>query len=90
MDFYHFDKNGEDFSSLARNRELLVHTHFASQETRTPPRCDADWAYFETCIRELKRIGYTGGLSFEGRTNETDNMEAVLTKMKELERTVTL
>ncbi len=88
VDFYHFNMNGEDFSSLAKHRDLLVHAHFASAVTRTPPRSEEDWAFFVRCVTELKKIGYTGNLSFEGRVKEEDDMEAVLKRMKDIEASI--
>ena len=90
VDFYHFDKNGEDLGSIERNASLLAHAHFASKETRTPPRSEEDWSYFTQCVTALKKAGYDSHLSFEGRTDETDDMEAVIARMKEIERAVTL
>lgn len=90
VDFYHFDKNGEDLDSIERNGSLLAHAHFASKETRTPPRCEADWAYFTQCVTALKKAGYDSHLSFEGRFTEADDLEAMLIRMKEIERTITV
>ncbi len=90
VDFYHFDANGEDFASLERNRDWLVHAHFASQGTRTPPRSEEDWAFFTKCVQTLKRIGYEGHLSFEGRVAETDDLCAMLTRMKEIEQSAVI
>jgi sugar phosphate isomerase/epimerase len=88
VDFYHFSNNGEDLASLKKHAKLLAHAHFASKVTRTPPRSEEDWAFFTECVRALKEIGYTGGLSFEGRVAETDDLAAILLRMREIERSV--
>lgn len=88
VDFYHFHNNGEDFSSIEKHRDLLVHAHFAAPITRMPPRTEEEWAYFKECVALLKRIGYKGGLSFEGRTAPPEEREAMLLRMKEIEKTV--
>ena len=90
VDFYHFHNNREDPASLAKHRDLLVHAHFASALTRTPPRSEEDWAFFTECVTLLKGIGYQGHLSFEGRVKEEDDMEAVLTRMKRIEESISV
>lgn len=88
VDFYHFSNNGEDFASLEKNRDWIVHTHFASAGTRNIPRTEDDWRFFTKCISKLKQIGYTGNMSFEGHSSETDNLNAIFTKMKEIEQSL--
>lgn len=84
VDFYHFDDNGEPFSSLETYRDQLVHAHFATSQTRTMPKSEEDWAFFSHCFHQLDRIGYTGALSFEGGIFPTDEFDRMILKMKHL------
>lgn len=84
VDFYHFDNNGEDDASLARNKELLAHTHISTSKTRAMPQTEAEWSFFAECIKKLKAIGYDGGMSFEGKVVEGMTYEDMLTRMKDI------
>lgn len=86
VDFYHFDSNGEPFSSLKKNRDWIVHTHFATSKTRTMPKSEEEWAFFTRCLTELYQIGYTGHMSFEGGIFENDEFNAMFDRMKQIEK----
>ena len=88
VDFYHFDSNGEPYSSLAENREWLTHTHFATSGTRTMPRSDEDWHFFRENLKALAAIGYDGAMSFEGGIFPTEKFDAMIAKMKEIEQSL--
>ena len=82
VDFYHFDNNAEDWASLEKNKNLLYHAHIASPKKRTLPDGEGDWEFFERSIKTLERIGFEGGLSFEGGRHDGVEYEAMLTRMK--------
>ena len=69
-DFYHVDNNKEDFATFETYKDLLVHTHIATAGTRCMPQDEKDWEFFAKCIGTLKKIGYQGNISFEGKRNE--------------------
>lgn len=83
VDFYHFDSNGEDFATIEADKDLLYHAHIATPKNRTRPTTEEEWAFFEDCIRKLKSIDYTKGLSFEGGAHATKDFDAMLFRMKE-------
>ena len=84
VDFYHFSSNGEDFATIEQNKDLLYHTHIATKGTRTRPTTEEEWVFFEDCIKRLKGIGYTRGLSFEGGAHERDEFNEMLLRMKKI------
>ncbi|MBE6589750.1 MAG: sugar phosphate isomerase/epimerase [Ruminococcaceae bacterium] len=84
VDFYHFDANGEDFSTIVENKDLLYHTHIATPVNRTRPTTAAEWEFFEDCIKKLKSIGYDKALSFEGGAHETEQFNEMLSRMKKI------
>lgn len=88
VDFYHFNNNGEDFSSINRHKQLLVHTHFAAPITRALPKSEQDWALVTEWLTQLKRIGYTGGISFEGSGADSEQLDAMLHNMKQIEKSI--
>lgn len=88
VDFYHFESNGEPYSSLGEGRTWLAHTHFATAKSRTMPNSDADWQFFKENLYQLKAIGYDGSMSFEGGIFPTDEFDAMIAKMKEIEQTI--
>lgn len=86
VDFYHFDSNNDDFSSLQRNSALITHAHFAAQKTRTIPNSAEDWRFFEKCLRALWDIGYTGALSYEGKKPYAHELDNMILRMKDIEK----
>jgi len=86
VDFYHFNNNGESDVSLAKNQDLLVHTHISTAKTRAMPMTETEWMFFADCIKKLKAIGYDGGMSFEGKAVEGMTHGAMIARMKEIER----
>lgn len=84
VDFFHFDNNEEPWDSIAKNADLLVHTHFAAPKRRTMPDCEADWEFIRRCLSTLKAIGYEGGISYEGRGAPPASVYTdILMRMKE-------
>lgn len=86
VDFYHFESNGEPASSLAEGSDYLVHTHFATAQTRTMPRSEEDWHSFESFLCALKAAGYDGAMSFEGGVFPSEEFDAMIAKMKAIEQ----
>lgn len=85
VDFYHFESNGEPYASLQENREMLLHTHFATAKTRVMPRSEEEWDFFSENLSWLRRIGYTGAMSFEGGRFPARELDAMLLRMKEID-----
>lgn len=82
VDFFHFDSNGEDFDSIRRNKDILVHAHFCAPKTRTVPVTAEEWEFFEKCMQSLTDIGYTGNVSFEGIKPGNPELDLMLAEMK--------
>lgn len=64
-DFYHSRIQNEPEESLTQAGELLVHVHIARAD-RDMPKSEEDISDLAPCIAQLRRIGYTGRISFEG------------------------
>jgi len=88
VDFYHFHSNGEDFATIERDKDLLYHTHIATPIHRSRPQTEEEWRFFEKCISFLDRIGYQGGVSFEGGAHEIAQFNEMLTQMKAYAQTL--
>lgn len=67
-DFYHMEQNGEPLEVLEKYRDKLVHVHIANPDREMTG--EADHEYVKARINILKKIGYTGGVSFEGKLSE--------------------
>lgn len=67
-DFYHMEQNGEPLSVLEKHADMLVHVHIANPERGMTG--EADKEYVQARIGVLKKIGYSGGVSYEGALNE--------------------
>ena len=63
-DFYHVSENGEDFSAIEKNADIIVHLHICSRERGVIRDCDR--GYVKEISDLLKKIGYTGAVSYEG------------------------
>ena len=88
VDFYHFDRNEEPYSSLQKNRDWIAHAHFATAKNRTMPKSEDEWAFFTLCLTHLKQSGYTGHMSFEGGIFENDVFNAMFDRMKQIEKSI--
>lgn len=64
-DIYHMLCEDEGPESLVAAGPLLVHCHIAEEEGRTAPGVHGQ--DFTPYLEALRRIGYGGGISFEGR-----------------------
>ena len=64
-DIYHMLCEDEGPESIVAAGPLLVHCHIAEENGRTPPGVHGE--DFTPYLNALRRIGYQGGISFEGR-----------------------
>ncbi|HTS69798.1 MAG TPA: sugar phosphate isomerase/epimerase family protein [Terriglobia bacterium] len=67
VDFYHLRRENEDPEIIFQARSEIVHFHFANPQGRRWPKDpgeDPEYAHF---FQILKKIGYGGGISIEGR-----------------------
>ena len=60
-DGYHMSKEGEPYSVLEENRDILMHCHIASADRKIPGGTDYEVGFLDT----LKRIGYDGIVTVE-------------------------
>ena len=85
IDYYHLRVENESPEILLQAREPIVHLHFANPNGRRWPHSadeDPDYGRF---FRLVKQIGYTGGLSIEGRgTFEEDGAASLAFLRSEL------
>ncbi len=68
-DFFHMAGAGEGPDAIIEAGEWLVHAHIASGEARQWPRPDHPDDY-KGFFNALRQIGYRGGVSLEGRTED--------------------
>jgi sugar phosphate isomerase/epimerase len=85
IDYYHLRQENEDPEILVQARDAIVHLHFANPNGRVwPKKADEDPGYgrfFEL----VKRSGFRGGLSIEGKgTFEEDAAASLAFFKKEL------
>jgi sugar phosphate isomerase/epimerase len=64
-DIYHMLREDEGPESIVAAGPLLAHCHIAEEEGRTPPGVHGQ--DFTPYLEALRRIGYQGAISFEGR-----------------------
>ena len=64
-DIYHMLCEDEGPGSIVSAGPLLAHCHIAEEDGRTPPGVHGE--NFTPYLEALRRIGYAGGISFEGR-----------------------
>ena len=64
-DIYHMLCEDEGPESIVSAGGLLAHCHIAEEDGRTPPGVHGE--DFTPYLEALRRIGYQGGISFEGR-----------------------
>jgi len=80
-DIYHMLCEDEGPASILAAGHLLVHCHIAEEEGRSAPGVHGE--DFRPYLEALRRIGYAGGISFEGRW--TDLAEELPVAVKTLE-----
>ncbi|MDD8025341.1 MAG: sugar phosphate isomerase/epimerase [Acidobacteriota bacterium] len=67
-DFYHLLQEGETPDDVVACGRRLHHCHIAEKERRTPPGTAGD--DFRPFLKALRKIGYGGRLSLEGRWDD--------------------
>lgn len=86
LDFYHFNLGNEDFALVEKNKDLIVHTHFATAMSRAMPHPLEIDDVMEN-LKYIKDIGYDEAMSMECRQydfeNEPQEYIDVITLIKE-------
>jgi D-psicose/D-tagatose/L-ribulose 3-epimerase len=78
IDFYHLRQENEDPHVVVNARHEIVHLHFANPNGRLWPHQMAEDPQYGTFFRLLKQIGYSGGISIEGRGSfEADAAQSI-------------
>ena len=69
IDYYHLREENEDPRILEIARKEIVHLHFANPHGRRWPKELTEDDHYIAFFRTLKKIGYSGGISVEGKGN---------------------
>lgn len=73
IDYYHLREENEDPRILEVAKREIVHVHFANPHGRLWPRDLAEDDHYAGFFQYLKKTGYSGGISIEGKgTFEND------------------
>jgi sugar phosphate isomerase/epimerase len=73
IDYYHLRQENEDPQILEKGRREIVHMHFANPDGRKWPHDLNEDAVYKSFFDLVKKTGYAGGISIEGRgTIEAD------------------
>lgn len=80
-DWYHMAVDGEDNRGILDAKKLLLHCHIANPEGRRFPLPD-DGTDFSVFFGTLKKVGYEGRVSVEGK-GEPSDYAASLRRLKE-------
>jgi sugar phosphate isomerase/epimerase len=67
IDYYHLRQENEDPSILERGRREIVHMHFANPDGRKWPHDLGEDPEYKKFFELVKKTGYRGGISIEGR-----------------------
>lgn len=67
IDFYHLTFENEDPAVVLQARDLLVHVHIAEPRQRAYPIAGEPDPRFQSFCGNLRRIGYRGRISLEGK-----------------------
>jgi len=67
IDYYHLQQEKEDPQILETARDAIVHLHFANPNGRVWPKDPAEDPGYAPFFAMVKKIGFRGGLSIEGR-----------------------
>jgi D-psicose/D-tagatose/L-ribulose 3-epimerase len=85
IDYYHLAQEHEDPQILEQARDAIVHLHFANPNGRVWPKDPAEDPGYAPFFAMVKKIGFRGGLSIEGRgTFEADAAASLAFFRKEL------
>jgi len=73
IDYYHLRQENEDPAILEQARDAIVHLHFANPNGRLWPKAAGEDPLYGRFFELLKKTGFRGGISIEGRgTFEAD------------------
>ena len=67
IDYYHMREENEDPQILETARKEIVHMHFANPHGRLWPHAMSEDDEYAAFFRLVKKTGFTGGISIEGR-----------------------
>jgi sugar phosphate isomerase/epimerase len=67
IDYFHLREENEDPRIVETARHEIVHLHFANPHGRVWPHDLSEDDHYATFFDYLKKIGYSGGISIEGR-----------------------
>jgi sugar phosphate isomerase/epimerase len=85
VDYYHLQQEHEDPQILQTARDAIVHLHFANPNGRVWPKDPAEDPGYAPFFAMVKKSGFKGGLSIEGRgTFEADAAASMAFFKKEL------
>jgi sugar phosphate isomerase/epimerase len=85
IDYYHLEQEHEDPQILETARDAIVHLHFANPAGRVWPKDPAEDPGYAPFFAMVKKTGFRGGLSIEGRgTFEADAAASLAFFRKEL------
>jgi D-psicose/D-tagatose/L-ribulose 3-epimerase len=85
IDYYHLSEEHEDPKILEEARDEIVHLHFANPKGRVWPKDPAEDPGYGAFFAMLKKTGFRGGLSIEGKgTFEADAAGSLAFFKKEL------
>ncbi len=85
IDYYHLRQENEDPEIMVRARDAIVHLHFANPNGRVWPKNPDEDPVYGRFFELVKKTGFRGGLSIEGRgTFEADAAASLEFFKKEL------
>jgi sugar phosphate isomerase/epimerase len=85
IDYYHLRQENEDPGILVEARDAIVHLHFANPNGRVWPKNAGEDPLYGRFFELVKKTGFRGGLSIEGRgTFEADAAASLEFFKKEL------
>jgi sugar phosphate isomerase/epimerase len=85
IDYYHLRQENEDPSILETARSAIVHLHFANPNGRVWPKSPDEDPVYGKFFELVKKTGFKGGLSIEGRgTFEADAADSLAFFRQEL------
>jgi sugar phosphate isomerase/epimerase len=85
IDYYHLQQEDEDPQILEQARDAIVHLHFANPDGRIWPKDPAEDPGYAPFFAMVKKTGFRGGLSIEGKgTFEGDAAASLAFFRKEL------
>jgi sugar phosphate isomerase/epimerase len=78
IDYYHLQQEHEDPQILVKAHDAIVHLHFANPAGRVWPKDPAEDPGYAPFFELVKKTGFRGGLSIEGKGKFEDDAAASL------------